>query len=250
MRRALRSELAVDDDRARAAARLLQAPIWMRWPPWDRWTRDWRSRPHLRADPGCDPALPGEVEAVASELDRAGAGLAAIGERRAHADELRDRLLSEALAFHDAAGDSPCPVCDTGTLDADWAARAREAVEATDLLRAARGDAERRAGGGTRGSHPGHRWADPARPDRRRAARQPAAAEAWRRWAAIPAPPTADHLRAHQPLAAVGQWQHEARAHAETVAEQWSPYALRLANWSRNSSAPASSIGRPSDSTP
>jgi AAA domain len=40
----------------------------------------------------------------------------------------RLELLQAALRFHEHAGDTECPVCGQGQLDADWAARARDSI--------------------------------------------------------------------------------------------------------------------------
>ena len=54
----------------------------------------------------------------------------------------RVQLLETGVEFHDKHGTQPCPVCFDGTLDDDWAVRAREALvreqEAAQVLRAAR----------------------------------------------------------------------------------------------------------------
>ena len=86
------------------------------------------------------------------ELDEVAAACAALREAVAHevdatrtADALaadRVQLLETGLAFHEKHGAQPCPVCSQGTLDDDWATRAREALtreqETAQVLRAAR----------------------------------------------------------------------------------------------------------------
>lgn len=234
-RAALRKELAVvDDHRAVGAAKVLS-----------------KATPDLAALAGliagsnsstrpaqvCEQITaltlpsPAEVEAAAVELTAATDELVGIGDRRARSEELRDQLLTEALTYHGEVGDAVCPVCATGTLDADWVRRTQQALAATDLFRRARSDAEQRL-----------RKAEQAA--RQLITPSPAVLEstevdlpgrtavdvAWARWSAVPEPPTADHLRAeHGPLVtAFLRWQQEARDHERTIADLWAPYALRL----------------------
>jgi len=177
--------------------------------------------------------LPAEadVEAAAAELEGAQTALADLGERRSRVAELRDQLLAEALEYHAAAGETPCPVCEVGVLDAAWQTRTAAVLQQTDLLRHAHQEAESRL---QRAELATRRLLSPAPAVLGQTdvglPSQAATAEAWRRWA-FSASPDPEHLRGQLPLltAAVADWQSEARDHAESIAERWAPFALRLA---------------------
>lgn len=242
-RRALRSELAdVDDDRARAAQRLL-----------GRTSPDLAALEQLATGPTvasgplqtCQRILAVEiatletVESVARELDIAREELTGVGEQRSRAAALRDQLLLEAIDYHQAAGDTECPVCGTGSLDGDWRRRTEAALAENDLLLDARGEAERR-----------HRKAAEAVRQLIGAAptilgqtdvslsSQHRVVEAWGAWDAMSANSSSEaHAEAgdqilarYQALAeGLAAWQNEAQSLAAALTERWSPYALRIA---------------------
>ena len=234
-RKKLRSSLVdVDDDRARSAYALLGKTA----PDLDALSALVTGSEHGNRGPAeiCGRilavTLPAEadVEAAAVELESAHVALADLGERRSRAAELRDQLLTEALEYHATTGETPCPVCEVGVLDAGWQTRTTVVLQQTDLLRQAHQEAEsrlQRAEAATRRllSPPPAALAqtDVDLPS------QTAAVEAWGRWS-LPLSPDAEHLRAQLPalMAAVDDWQSEARDHAESIAERWSPFALRL----------------------
>ena len=235
-RKKLRSSLVdVDDDRARSAYALLGKTA----PDLDALSALVTGGEHDSPGPAevcariLAVTLPAEadVEAAAAELEGAQAALADLGERRSRAAELRDQLLAEALEYHAAAGETPCPVCEVGVLDAAWQTRTTAALQQTDLLRQAHQEAESRL---QRAELAARRLLNPAPAVLGQTdvdlPSQAAAAEAWRRWS-LPASPDPEHLRGQLPLltAAVDDWQSEARDHAESIAERWAPFALRLA---------------------
>lgn len=233
-RKQLRAELGdVDEDRAREAATLLgkTTPNLVR-------LNALASGPLTPDGPlqtcqrvrAVDIPAAEEVEAAIAELQAARSLVASIGEQRSSAEVLRDRLLAEALEYHGAAGDSTCPVCETGTLDADWRARTQAALQENDLLRTARNDAERRT-----------RHAEEAL--RRLAVTPPAVlnqtdvdlagqqrvVNAWTAWGQLAAS-TSDQLRSsfRELSEALADWQAEAGAYESRVTEAWTPYALRI----------------------
>lgn len=63
-------------------------------------------------------------EAVGAHADAAGSAVTAMAARA--------ELLREALHLHTDTGDGPCPVCETGFLDAGWRAAAEERLHAAD----------------------------------------------------------------------------------------------------------------------
>ena len=61
-----------------------------------------------------------------------------------HSDALavdRGRLLETGLEFHERHGTQSCPVCGQGTLDEDWAQRARAALQQEQAAARALGEA-------------------------------------------------------------------------------------------------------------
>lgn len=233
-RKRLRADLgAIDDDRAREAHRLLAKAT----PDLDALRAlavgtAGQSGP-LRT---CERILAVEVapiEAVKSagdELDAARAGLAEVGERRSHSAELRDRLLAEALHFHETSGDTECPVCGTGSLNAEWRDRTKAALAEDDLLRQARGEAERRHG---RAEDEIRRLlvATPPVVTQQEVAlpSQLAVAEAWELWNSATVTSGSHFVELHGALlAAITAWQSEARVYAEALSQTWSPFAVRI----------------------
>jgi recombinational DNA repair ATPase RecF len=77
-----------------------------------------------------------EIEAAATRLRTAIQTVATRGGDLADSTRYRVDLLQAALRFHEHAGNGDCPVCGEGTLDDEWAARARDAVaSAEDALK-------------------------------------------------------------------------------------------------------------------
>ena len=81
---------------------------------------------------------------AAEELEDAERALAGLGEQRERLEMMRDALLTEALIYHESAGDGACPVCGEGTLDESWHRRVSQTVEETNLLDVGRKEAQRR----------------------------------------------------------------------------------------------------------
>lgn len=234
-RKALRAELTeMDDERAKVAVKLLAktAP--------DLAALNKLATGHQTPDGPlqiCQRILAvelpsvGEVESAAAELHAAQANLTSVGVRRSQADVIRDQLLVEALNYHAVAGDSACPVCDTGHLDATWKDRTQAALTETDLLRGARNDAEQRNG---RAESRVREFITTAPAVQSQTdvdlPSQARLVEAWGRWVSAssrsPEQLVADHRLLAEALAA---WQDEAQSFAASVTERWAPYALRLA---------------------
>lgn len=80
---------------------------------------------HDAPDPAKAAEIAGELRA-AIEAHAAGAGSVV------EAMTARAALLREALHLHTDIGEGPCPVCETGTLDAAWRAAAEERLKAAD----------------------------------------------------------------------------------------------------------------------
>jgi len=149
-RATLRDTLAdVDDDRARRAAEVLGAA-----------TSDLDRLDAILAEPA---DVAGDATVVAyrkladlplpdqSEVTELGEQLRAAAEEARRHDAAATRasmataeLLRVALDYHTDAGDGPCPVCRTGTLDNEWRANAATSL---DELRQRTGEAQRAASG-------------------------------------------------------------------------------------------------------
>lgn len=69
-----------------------------------------------------------EIASAASQLRIAVADLQRVAVAAAALVDKRVGVLHAALDFHQHAGDTSCPVCGGGQLDADWVARTRSAV--------------------------------------------------------------------------------------------------------------------------
>ncbi|SIN35677.1 AAA family ATPase [Micromonospora cremea] len=134
-RDALRTALVgVDDHRAQAIAALLA-----------KRTVDLNALDQLLADAGSDTndplavaarrvvavALPdhGYAIEVANELAAAAAQIAELSTTRAGTADQATQVLRMAVAFHDEHGESLCPVCGSGALDAAWRARAGDTLD-------------------------------------------------------------------------------------------------------------------------
>ncbi|MET7666787.1 AAA family ATPase [Micromonospora luteifusca] len=149
-RDALRTALAgVDDHRAQAIAALLA-----------KRTVDLDALDQLLADAGSDTndplavaarrvvaiALPDDGYAleVANELADAAAHFVELSTTRAGTADRAAQLLRMAVAFHDEHGESPCPVCGSGALDAAWRTRAGDTLDQLQRDTAAVDQAHRR----------------------------------------------------------------------------------------------------------
>ncbi|ORV10004.1 recombinase RecF [Mycobacterium celatum] len=84
--------------------------------------------PVLRALTNLETPTLDEVEAATSRLRSAAQAAAHAATAVIDLADQRVELLQDALRFHDHAGDTECPVCGQGQLDADWAMRTRDFV--------------------------------------------------------------------------------------------------------------------------
>nr|WP_228768675.1 AAA family ATPase [Mycolicibacterium malmesburyense]CRL68226.1 hypothetical protein CPGR_00788 [Mycolicibacterium malmesburyense] len=69
-----------------------------------------------------------DIDTAATRLREAAEAAAAAASTIAESASQRVELLQAAIRFHDHAGDTDCPVCGEGRLDADWATRTRDAI--------------------------------------------------------------------------------------------------------------------------
>jgi predicted ATPase len=81
----------------------------------------------------------GHALRVADELDAAAHSVAVHAAQGSVPNQQIAGLLERAIAYHDAHGDAPCPVCGTGTLDADWRTRS---IDTLGWLRAETAEAD------------------------------------------------------------------------------------------------------------
>lgn len=73
-----------------------------------------------------------DVEAAATRLRAAAGAVAGTTTKLIEVASRRVDLLQAALAFHEHAGDTECPVCGLGSLDGDWVTQTRAAVASTE----------------------------------------------------------------------------------------------------------------------
>ena len=239
VRKALKSSLeAVEDSRATAGTRLVS-----------------KTAPDLEAlaalvagDSSHDPRhdvlaqirsleLPdaAAVLALADAVDTKRQQVVALGDQQGQLDRQREQLLEIALRLYEASGDTECPVCQAGRLDADWRERTAEILGQTARVRTDRGRAE-------------NEYRDAEVAARRLLTPVPAVAQQtlldlpsqsalvqqWSRWVTPdPTVTLGDHLRAQLPpyAAAVRAWQLEAQTLADEVADRWRPLAVRIASY-------------------
>jgi recombinational DNA repair ATPase RecF len=129
---------AATDERAERVVKLLKK----RPPPLDEIVAvvTGAGRPELNVVPALralsELAVPpiDELEACASRLRSAVAGVQRTAVEAAALVDKRVGVLQSALDFHQHAGDTDCPVCGEGRLDADWAARTRAAIEDAETV--------------------------------------------------------------------------------------------------------------------
>ena len=120
---------ALEDERAKAAVKVLRKRVW------DLDTlADLGSAPEAEQDSlGTLAALqlPNEehVLRVAEGLEAAYAGMLHLAGTDAERAQRLVGLLSSALEHHRRHGDEPCPVCGVGTLDSAWRGSAEEQIE-------------------------------------------------------------------------------------------------------------------------
>jgi hypothetical protein len=86
---------------------------------------------------------PESVTKAADRIEAARSQLSALGDERTPTEQIRGGLLADALRFYAESGDSFCPVCETGKLDAQWRLRVEVALNEADLLQTARTEADR-----------------------------------------------------------------------------------------------------------
>ncbi|WP_375426066.1 AAA family ATPase [uncultured Friedmanniella sp.] len=178
---------------------------------------------------------PAAAQTVADILDAANAARDQLGGERDELDARREHLLHDALRFQEVSGDTNCPVCGTGGLDASWRSRTVETLARTDVLREQTRQAEQALQDAESAAH--------RLLTNRPAAllqstvdlsTQAAAADAWLAWEQPAAGASlADHLRQQASRVAeqVLAWQAEARTLADEAAERWRPLALRISGY-------------------
>lgn len=130
----LRTQLElVDDDRARRAVAILAK----RQPDLDALDGLLAGTDEETADPVATAcrrlaavAVPelDHASRTADDLDDAALAVAAHAAQGALANQQFAGLLEQAIAYHHAHGDGPCPVCGTGVLNAGWQTRSTETL--------------------------------------------------------------------------------------------------------------------------
>jgi predicted ATPase len=174
----------------------------------------------------------------AADVKSAAATVEGLAATIVNASEQRADLLEKALRLHAAHGDGACPVCGVGTLNEDWALAARQAVdsERAELseLRAARHalDAAQRSARALVAEIAG-----PPLPAVDDLATLPAARVARGGWLAVPTDDAqlADHLLNFGPfVTAIEALRIEAAQEFAETEANWTPYAVRLAEWVRH----------------
>ncbi len=178
-----------------------------------------------------------ELRAAAAEQAEAERGSVALA-----ADRMQ--LLETGLLFHDRHGAQPCPVCTVGTLDDDWAQRARvalaEELEAAQTLRAARSRSFRARQAVTALAHAVH--APP--PEDADLTTIAAARTAHDAFGVLPVDDDvalADHVETALPdvTTAYDALRAEASGRITARDDAWSPLAIELADWLKKAEASA-----------
>lgn len=161
----------------------------------------------------------------------------------------RSRLLELSLAFHDQHGASPCPVCNLGTLDDNWAQQARRALDdeqaaAQSLMDARAETRQARAALLTL-------LRDIAAPPSGDAdlTTLPTATDAYSTFAAFPVDDDTalvEHVRITVPslTAAYDALRDEASTLIQQREDAWSPVAVELAGWLQKAET-AAAAGEP-----
>lgn len=180
-----------------------------------------------------------QVESAVETLRAAVAQAAKVAEGTSDVGELRKSLLADALAFHEHAGDSTCPVCETGILDLQWAERVREVLASTERETARLQEARRALQQGRRTAHDLVRSApsvlfaeapDPALTDL-----VAQTAHLWETWATVPDDDLdlCDHLlERHARLeGSVEKLHRQATLTLQNRDDAWSAVASQLARW-------------------
>jgi ABC-type lipoprotein export system ATPase subunit len=88
--------------------------------------------PALRAVTQLETPTVEDIELAATRLRSAVEAAATTGTALIELTHQRVELLQAALRFHDHAGDTDCPVCGQGQLDADWASRTRDNIASSE----------------------------------------------------------------------------------------------------------------------
>ena len=155
----------------------------------------------------------------------------------------RGRLLETGLEFHDRHGTQSCPVCGQGTLDEDWAQRARAALQQEQAAVRALGEARsavRRARNVVRELVDAVAEPPGAGEELTTLA---AAREAYTTFAAVPedGDALADHVGHTLPAVsrAYAALRDEAATLIKSREDAWSPVAIEVGDWLRKSEAAA-----------
>jgi AAA domain len=178
------------------------------------------------------------VSAAVAQLEGAAADLEALTGTDASRSRQEATLLGAALQFHHEHGDAECPVCRTGTLDAEWRAASEAVVE---RLRAEAADADRAHEAAEHARRDAHALIRPAPAVLERGDAvgidTTAASDAWAAWDAAPESDDlaalATHLqRTAPPLAdAVAQVREVAREQRQAREDRWRPLANDIQRW-------------------
>jgi hypothetical protein len=218
---ALLAELAaIDDDRAREAHAALARTA----PPLDRLTDiavggQTDDAADLRALAAVGVPSPAEVAGAVSAVE---AAEAALDRTRAAIDEELDDLYERVLGYHDRHGDSACPVCEVGTLDAERRAGIESARRGARSFRSARAE-HHRAFTALRALAP---------PPPSALGRAPVAAEALAAWQAWHQADQRGFAEAHRVLVdALALLHKEVGEELGRLDEVWRPAAVRLSAW-------------------
>ncbi|WP_158559837.1 AAA family ATPase [Prauserella sp. PE36] len=176
-----------------------------------------------------------EVAAVTEAVRKADRKLAdhAIGSVDAAAR--RAQLLRDTLAFHDHAGDGPCPVCGVGTLDSAWRQQVERELESEDaeliVFQKARAERDRAV---EQARALAREVPAPLRAGQFALEAFDTARTAWELWSQAPDDSAiADHLDATYEDLAEGfaALSREAKETLTAHEDRWAPLAQRLAAW-------------------
>ncbi|MFT4127590.1 MAG: AAA family ATPase [Gordonia sp. (in: high G+C Gram-positive bacteria)] len=185
-----------------------------------------------------DLAVPAPAEArrVAAELRDAIDQSVASATSSAELMLSRTNLLRDALAFHTEAGDGPCPVCATGTLDDAWHQRVTQDVTDAEVwLAATRAAAGRLDAARAAAKHLLAQLPTPVSPADTELTTLPSYLEALAHARALPE--TLSDLPGHveSAIVTIDSAATELRAEAATriaaLEDTWAPVAQRISAW-------------------
>lgn len=189
----------------------------------------------LRAIATNEPVNVANANDVARELEEAVGAHANAAGSTVTAMTARAELLREALHLHTDTGNGPCPVCETGFLDAGWRAAAEERLHAADASTAEHRSLTRRLSQARAAAEGFFTAATVPTVDDIELATLPSFTDALTNARTVPTVlvDLPGHLRtsAHHLAEATAALQTEATQRADELDDAWTPVARAVSAW-------------------